>query len=167
MIGMRLFFVIILRSIDFNLMIALGVGWGMENLNYKFIMWVKQLNTEVMQFLRGLPVAWITCARWRRRWHKLCILEFFKVGSWRQLNGTISILLVSYSSMRMILNMLQNYSNSCCQFKILNFDIITWPKSNWAFVGTYETEIQCASNISQRNASIVGACASFFPFHYS
>ena len=38
-------------------MIALGVGWGMENLNYKLIMPVKQLNMEVVQFLCG--VVWL------------------------------------------------------------------------------------------------------------
>ena len=31
-------------------MVALSVGWGMENLNYKLIMWVKQSNVEVVQF---------------------------------------------------------------------------------------------------------------------
>ena len=37
----RVILVMRLRSIDFSLMIVLGVGWGMENLNYKLIMWVR------------------------------------------------------------------------------------------------------------------------------
>ena len=49
-----------------EIMVTLGVGWGMENINYKLIMWIIHLNMELVQFLCGdiwLPMAWITCAR--------------------------------------------------------------------------------------------------------
>ena len=44
MVGIRWFLVTRLRSIEFDVMLALGVGWEMENHNYKFIMWVKQFK---------------------------------------------------------------------------------------------------------------------------
>ena len=75
-----------LRTMDFRLIVALGVGWGMENLNYKLFMWVKQLNMEVVQCLCEvtvwLPVTWVTCARERGWWYNLCVLAFFKVIRW-------------------------------------------------------------------------------------
>ena len=36
------------------MMPMLGVGWEMENLNYKLIMWVRQLNMELVQICVGL-----------------------------------------------------------------------------------------------------------------
>ena len=57
MIGKWWFLVMRLRSIDFSLMIMLGVGWGMENLHYKLIMGVTQSNMVVVQFLCG--VEWL------------------------------------------------------------------------------------------------------------
>ena len=39
-----------LRSSDFSMMVIIGVAWGMENLNYKLIMWVKQPNVEVVHY---------------------------------------------------------------------------------------------------------------------
>ena len=39
-----------LRSINFDLMVALGVGLGMEYRNYMLVVQVGQLNMEVVQF---------------------------------------------------------------------------------------------------------------------
>ena len=48
-----------LRSINISLTVALGVEQGMEKLNYKLIMRVKQFNMEMVQFI--LWVCMISC----------------------------------------------------------------------------------------------------------
>jgi hypothetical protein len=108
MIGIAWFLVTRLRSINFNLMVTLGVGWGTSDGKP----WLQVYHaSQSIQYGGGailckiffcnfcdtwLHVALVTCARQRARWHKLYILAFFKMGPRRQFNGTVSTLLILY-----------------------------------------------------------------------
>ena len=155
-----------LGSINLSMMVAFGVGWKMESLTYKLIMRVRQLNMEVVQVcvgwmnLRGMGYMSKIKGKMTRTLY-LSLLQ----------DGTVSTLLMPYSSLIIILNILQNYSSMQCNAmqitQVVNAKFwctcylaffITWTKSKWACVGVCEMGIKSVFNTNQTNASIVGVC---------
>ena len=152
-----------LRSIDFNMMFALCVGLGMENLNYKLIMWVKELNKKVVQSLCG--VVRLSCGM-----GKMCKIEgkmtqalylnilwdgVMKTIEWHHFNPSHVIFQHDNDpkhTTKLVKQRLPMQRKNCTYLA----SSITWPKVNEACMGIFETEIKWVSNTNQRDDTFVG-----------